>query len=57
MKRAIEIMESKDEIKRTFTVEEGRFHYEKADKEVIELCELFKMIRRHTGKIERESYK
>jgi hypothetical protein len=50
-------MESKDEIKRTFTVEEGRFHYEKADKEVIELCELFKMIRRHTGKIERESYK
>jgi hypothetical protein len=56
MKRSIEIMESKDEIKRHTFINEGRFGYNQTDKDVIELFQLFKLIRRHTGKIEKESF-
>jgi hypothetical protein len=56
MKRAIEIMESKDELKRTFTVNDGRYPYQTTDKDIVELFQLFKLIRRHTGKIEKESF-
>jgi hypothetical protein len=56
MKRAIDIMQSKEEIKRTVFIDEGKFGWHTPDKDVVELFQLFKLIRRHTGKIEKESF-
>jgi hypothetical protein len=54
MKRAIEIMEGRDEIKRVIRVEDT-FPWMKSDREVVELFHILKMIRRHSTKLEEVS--
>ncbi|MEW4131928.1 hypothetical protein [Bacillus thuringiensis] len=53
MKRAIEIMESKDEVKRTFKATGYYGEYDILDKEVIELRQLMLMIRKHSISFEK----
>ncbi|WP_336786883.1 hypothetical protein [Paenibacillus sp. MMO-177] len=57
MKRAIEIMEAKPELKRTHLVTEGSYQYPVTDREIVELRNLFNMIRRHTVIVEKEEIK
>lgn len=54
MKRAIQIMESKTELKRTITVDEGRYPWQEVDRDVVELFQLLKMIRKHSTRLEKE---
>lgn len=51
MKRAIEIIESKEEIRRVIKVEH-EFPWMKSDREVVELFQILKMIRKHSTKLE-----
>lgn len=53
MKRSILLMESKEEIKRTFLVDDVRYPYPRVDRDTVELFALFKMIRRHSRLFER----
>lgn len=48
-------MESKDEIKRSNLVTDAPYPYQRTDREVVELFQLFKMIRKHSTKLEWES--
>jgi GTP-binding protein EngB required for normal cell division len=53
MKRAIEIMESKEELTRVVTVDDGRHPWQQTDRDITELFMLFKLIRKHTSTIEK----
>lgn len=48
MKRAIEIMEKKGEVKRTFEATGYHGSYDILDREVVELRQLMLMIRKHS---------
>lgn len=62
MKRAIEIMEKQDEVKRVREVEKTGYNgdpyiYKEPIKETVELMQLLKMIRKHTINLEKEVQK
>lgn len=53
MKRAIAIMEERPELERQSSCEKYGYEYMKTNKDIVELRDLFKSIRRHTVLIEK----